>query len=855
MIGRSTIRVGFLTALLVAPSGFVLPADDPQIDADKLHVVDCQLPGQVRKLGGSLSYLGPRRAVRTTAIECEIRGGEYVAYDRADYATSLRVWQPLAERGDAQAQVYVGEIYEKGLGVAPDYTQAVAWYEKAAKQGNVLAMNHAAYLYEQGLGVPKDPVRALNLYRNAAGITTDDLTFESNVRAVREEAKTQIDALTAQLNERDRNAEELEQQLDETREMLTKQRANVARTQRELSEALGKASQARKSASVGADPHEIEALNAQIKDREQKLTAASDQVTKLESALHAQSGTLQTQLANAEREDAALRQQLGMAQTQATSEKSQLAAAQAKAQFMSQTISDLRGEAKVMEGALRSAQDQSRRGDASQNATENARNAVLQSRVAEQQIQLERQKAVITNLNGHKAALDAEIGRLESAISKAKLQSQSDAKANQQQAASAAANASAEQSQFANLQNELMRKTLALNELTAKLDADNRQIEADKVQLRDSAAKLGGMDAQVRRMNSRLAEHEADNAAQKAQIASLQSTMIQDRKAVEDYKKQLRAATQPSPALVAESRAGPTIAASSKLPDVGSSMDLPLGQNYALIIANSEYKNFPKLGSVAKDAQDVEHVLIDRYGFKGHTRVFYNATRAQMMNAVYEMTKVVGKGDNLLIYFAGHGALDESTSRGYWLPVDAENGASKINWISSRDMTEMVATMSDVRHILIVADSCYSGAMIRDSNVRLVSKDTGVTGQQKMMRLMARMPSRTVLTSGGNEPVLDSGSDGNSIFAREFIETLSRNIHIMTGSALYGSIFDPVQKAAMRVGAMTGKVLSQSPRYSMLADAGHMNGEFFFVPVGPTGSKSASAVHSTLPPAATFATL
>ena len=68
-----------------------------------LQVVDCLLPGQVRMIG-SQSYQTPRRPTKTTASDCEIRGGEYVAYDRANYKTALNVWMPQAEAGDAEAQ-------------------------------------------------------------------------------------------------------------------------------------------------------------------------------------------------------------------------------------------------------------------------------------------------------------------------------------------------------------------------------------------------------------------------------------------------------------------------------------------------------------------------------------------------------------------------------------------------------------------------------------------------------------------------------------------------------------------------------------------------------------------------------
>jgi hypothetical protein len=41
--------------------------------------VDCVLPAQVRKLGSQLVYLGPRRTIKTSPRECELRGGTFTA--------------------------------------------------------------------------------------------------------------------------------------------------------------------------------------------------------------------------------------------------------------------------------------------------------------------------------------------------------------------------------------------------------------------------------------------------------------------------------------------------------------------------------------------------------------------------------------------------------------------------------------------------------------------------------------------------------------------------------------------------------------------------------------------------------
>ena len=59
-----------------------------------------------------------------------------VAYSRGDYATALRLWQPLAEQGDAQAQHSLALMYTKGLGVPQDFVEAVRWYRLAAEQGH-----------------------------------------------------------------------------------------------------------------------------------------------------------------------------------------------------------------------------------------------------------------------------------------------------------------------------------------------------------------------------------------------------------------------------------------------------------------------------------------------------------------------------------------------------------------------------------------------------------------------------------------------------------------------------------------------------------------------------------------------
>lgn len=171
-----------------APSS-ALPAmasNSANASLDDLMLVDCLLPSQVRQLGTKMTYLAPRRYIKTTKSDCGIRGGEFILYDRSDYRSALQALLPEARAGDPVAQTYVGEIYEKGLGLPePDYAAAASWYRKAAQSGHRPAQASLGSLYERGLGLDQDQAAALNWYRKATGIADDNLMFESQLNAER----------------------------------------------------------------------------------------------------------------------------------------------------------------------------------------------------------------------------------------------------------------------------------------------------------------------------------------------------------------------------------------------------------------------------------------------------------------------------------------------------------------------------------------------------------------------------------------------------------------------------------------------------------------------------------------------
>ena len=191
------------------------------VQRQDLEIVDCLLPGVVRSIGNT-TYLTQRRPTRTTAGECHIRGGEYTAYDRADYKSALRVWMEAANAGDAEAMTNVGEIYERGIGGAPNYDAAVIWYQKAADKGLSRALFDLGTLYEQGQGVEKDQLKALNLYRQAWGLPADNVMFESAARKEQEQQRIELEAT---LHEKELQVQALRNQLGKAEDDLKKKPA------------------------------------------------------------------------------------------------------------------------------------------------------------------------------------------------------------------------------------------------------------------------------------------------------------------------------------------------------------------------------------------------------------------------------------------------------------------------------------------------------------------------------------------------------------------------------------------------------------------------------------------------------
>jgi uncharacterized caspase-like protein len=225
------------------------------------------------------------------------------------------------------------------------------------------------------------------------------------------------------------------------------------------------------------------------------------------------------------------------------------------------------------------------------------------------------------------------------------------------------------------------------------------------------------------------------------------------------------------------------------------------GRFYAVVIGERNYRHFPELPTAVDDANAITDLLRNKYGYT--VTPLRNATKAKILAALRDVARQMTANDNLLVFYAGHGSVDKF-NKGYWQPVDAD--LQMENWIEPGTIRDVLIDQPS-RRTLIIADSCYSGALASAQPTR--SRDKR---------------SRIVISSGGMEPVIDSADGQHSIFTRALLETLGDSrASVVDVQSVFAQVREKVVDAARRAGT------EQKPQLAVLAEVGDEGGTYFFV--------------------------
>ena len=627
----------------------VTAVKEGQITPDQLYIVDCLLPPQIRQLGQNFTYVPPRKPAKLTAKECALRGGEYVAYDESNFATVAKVWKQQADGGDATAQNYMGELFERGINGTPDYETAAAWYQKAADQGHSQAQLNLGNLYEKGMGVPKDSIKAINLYRQAAGVT------ESKLELVTEQQLIERREQEHQRIQLEREVFKLRNELAEVNENYQKTNDYIASANKEMQRLQAQLRENQNDQSV---KNKIASLEEQVKD----LTEKNNENKEL-------ANTLVMKIAS-------------------DSQNNDMLAAISSDQFNINVITpDI-----LLTRGIRSIPVANNRAQS---------------------------MSIMGSVNP-----PADVAAL-------------------------------------TLNNENIK-----NQLT---DTGIFSVEVPLIENDDTPVNITAVNGS------------GEKSVERFVVVRQILEQIKPRYLSDLFTKRFKQ---------------------------------DLGKYHALVIGNNDYAELTNLSSALNDAQEIGKILKEQYGYE--TRVLENATHLDIVQALADYQETLGKSDNLIVYYAGHGLLDDRQN-GYWIPTDAKLSDPK-TWIPNNVISEFMSSMN-AKHVMVIADSCYSGTM-SGSAIRPFPDDVA----ENDILFTSRVKARTVLTSGGLQPVLDSGGDGHSIFASALLDVLKENDGVMEGYRLFKALEQQVRLRSKLSG------IQQIPEYTAVKHAGHEGSEFYFLP-------------------------
>ena len=201
-------------------------------------------------------------------------------------------------------------------------------------------------------------------------------------------------------------------------------------------------------------------------------------------------------------------------------------------------------------------------------------------------------------------------------------------------------------------------------------------------------------------------------------------------------------------------------------------------------------------------------VLTSRYTFDpAHVTLLKNPDRKMIFHAFEGLRKNVGPQDSLLVFFAGHGVWRDDMQQGFWLPRDAAGMQDPSDWISNSTLRDYIKAIK-ARHILLVADACFSGGIfkVRDA----FGRPSGA------LEKIFEMPSRKAITSGSLKTVPD-----RSVFVEYLVKRLKDNRdQYLDAQRLYTSFREAV---------INNSPVGQTPLYGAIAETGDEGGDFVFV--------------------------
>lgn len=241
-------------------------------------------------------------------------------------------------------------------------------------------------------------------------------------------------------------------------------------------------------------------------------------------------------------------------------------------------------------------------------------------------------------------------------------------------------------------------------------------------------------------------------------------------------------------------------------------------RNHLFIIGIDEYEHATNLENCVSDAEAFKSILLEKYQFENErVKTLYNseASEEAIIDHFQAYSKNLGKDDNLIVFFSGHGYFDKVTRIGYLVPT--RGMVNSVTTLIPHVTIKSYLTSLKVHHCLFIVDSCYSG------NLLLSKRDEFQVVNKESIEAYAlknnSFPSRWGMAAGKIEKVDDGLVGDYSPYAKSIVSFLTHNNYEAFA----------VSDLIYHTNRVTTYNSSQTPIGGPIFETGDEGGEFLFI--------------------------
>jgi hypothetical protein len=230
-----------------------------------------------------------------------------------------------------------------------------------------------------------------------------------------------------------------------------------------------------------------------------------------------------------------------------------------------------------------------------------------------------------------------------------------------------------------------------------------------------------------------------------------------------------------------------------------------VGKRYALLVGTNEYKAaaWNDLANPIRDVNAIAAVLRELYGFE--VQVLENQPMDSIFSAIGNYYKQVQPNDQVIVYFAGHGDVDDQLlSDGFIVCTDSrppEQDIARNTYISYLKLQKMINNLS-ARQVLVMLDVCHGGVFDQKAFEKVKRNNpaaTSITNMNVLDRLREKLPLRTrkFLSSVGIESAFDGQAGKHSPFVNQLLQILTSHAKDELGIVMLSDIYSVLLRLSL----------------------------------------------------------